>query len=262
MANHAHHIINSVLTGSRSPAGLRRLGTATRISASLSRRLSAFFESTSRPRSQSGKVRRSDTRPGDVCERAERSEGSDTTPIRNAPCFAVCAVVCDFSPKGERVPPFACESKREPFVREVEKQDEKRLGDKIYGSSFARFFSSAGVEGSQRTGKCMYIKAWRNIRYFAGGTKPHCGRGREGPCFAVCAIVYGSLSKAECIPLSPAKANVGHLCEKLKNGMRSSLEQHCGGNFLPIFAGMVLGKKPNFTGRFFEWRKPFDFSTR
>ena len=35
----AHH-------GSRSPAGPRRLGAATRISASLFRRLSAFFEST------------------------------------------------------------------------------------------------------------------------------------------------------------------------------------------------------------------------
>ena len=33
-----------------------------------------------RPRSKSGKVCRSDTRPGDVRERAERSEGSDTTP--------------------------------------------------------------------------------------------------------------------------------------------------------------------------------------
>ena len=41
------------------------------------------------PRPQSGKVRRSDTRPGDVGERAERSESSDTTPIRNATCFAV-----------------------------------------------------------------------------------------------------------------------------------------------------------------------------
>ena len=38
----AHHIINSALTGSRSPAGPRRLGAATRISASLSRRLSVF----------------------------------------------------------------------------------------------------------------------------------------------------------------------------------------------------------------------------
>ena len=112
----------------------------------------------------------------------------------------MCALVCDPLSKSEGVPTFARESERGPFVREVEKQDEKRLGDKIYGSSFARFFSSAGVEGSQRTGKCMYIKAWRNIRYFAGGTKPHCGRGREGPCFAVCAIVYGSLSKAECVP--------------------------------------------------------------
>ena len=61
--------------------GRDAFGTAMRISASLSRRLSAFFESTSRPRSQSGKVRRSDTRPGDVRERAERSESSDTTPI-------------------------------------------------------------------------------------------------------------------------------------------------------------------------------------
>ena len=97
----------------------------------------------------------------------------------------MCALVCDPLSKSEGVPTFARESERGPFVREVEKQDEKQLGDKIYGSSFARFFSSAGVEGSQRTGKCMYIKAWRNIRYFAGGTKPHCDRRREGSCFGV-----------------------------------------------------------------------------
>ena len=42
-----------------------------------------------RPRPKSGKTCRSDTRPGDVGERAERSESSDTTPIRNATCFAV-----------------------------------------------------------------------------------------------------------------------------------------------------------------------------
>ena len=91
----AHHIINSALTGSRSPAGPRRLGTATRISASLSRRLSAFFESTSRPRSQSGKVRRSDTQPGDVRKRAVRVEGSDSGPVRKAPvsaCKPLCAI--------------------------------------------------------------------------------------------------------------------------------------------------------------------------
>ena len=46
MVTNVHDIINSALTGSRSPAGPRRLGTATRISASLFRRLSAFFGST------------------------------------------------------------------------------------------------------------------------------------------------------------------------------------------------------------------------
>ena len=80
-----------------------------------------------RPRPKSGKVRRSDTRPGDVGERAERSESSDTTPIRNATCFAVCALVCDLSPKDECVLAFACESEREPFVREVEKRFETAL---------------------------------------------------------------------------------------------------------------------------------------
>ena len=70
--------------------------------------------------------------------------------------------MCDFSPKAECVPTFARESKRGPFVREVKKRDEKRLGDKIYGDNFAGFFSSADSEGSQGTGKCMYIKAWQN----------------------------------------------------------------------------------------------------
>ena len=48
-----------------------------------------------RPRPKSGKVHLSDTRPGDVCERAERSEGSDTTPVRNtpiSPCEPLCAI--------------------------------------------------------------------------------------------------------------------------------------------------------------------------
>ena len=47
MVTNAHHIIHSALTGSRSPEGPRCLGTATRISASLSRRLSVFFGSVS-----------------------------------------------------------------------------------------------------------------------------------------------------------------------------------------------------------------------
>ena len=86
---------------------------------------------------------------------------------------------------------------------------------------------------------------------------------RNAPCFAVCALVCDFLSGAECVyPLLPVKANVGRLCEKLKNAMKSGLGRSCSGNFLAIFAGTLLDEKPNFSGRFFEWRRPFDFSTR
>ena len=61
-------------------------------------------------------------------KRVKQSECSDSTPVRNVPCFAVCALVCDPVGKGECVPTFACESKRGAFVREVEKRDEKRFG--------------------------------------------------------------------------------------------------------------------------------------
>ena len=119
-----------------------------------------------RPSPKSGKTCRSDTRPGDVGERAERSESSDSGPVRKAPV---------------------------------------------------------------------------------------------SPCVPLYAIFF---RKASVYPLSGVKANVGHLCEKLKNGMRSGLEQRCGGNFLTIFAGTVLGEKPNFTGRFFEQCGPFENITR
>ena len=49
-----------------------------------------------RPRPKSGKVRRSDTRPGDVRERAVRVEGSDSGPVRKAPvspCDPLCAIL-------------------------------------------------------------------------------------------------------------------------------------------------------------------------
>ena len=120
----AHHIINSALTGSRSPAGPRRLGTATRMSASLVRRLSAFFGSTPGQDPKAAKFAVLPPGHARFPIRAKRSEGSDTTPIRNAPCFGVCALVCDFSLKGECAPAFGSESKRGAFVREVEKHDE------------------------------------------------------------------------------------------------------------------------------------------
>ena len=45
--------------------------------------------------SKRGIVRRSDTRPGDVRERAVRVEGSDSGPVRKAPvsaCKRLCAI--------------------------------------------------------------------------------------------------------------------------------------------------------------------------
>ena len=97
-----------------------------------------------RSRPKIAKVRRSDTRPGDVRERAVRVEGSDSGPVRKA---------------------------------------------------------------------------------------------RVSPCKPLCAIL---LRKPSVYPLSPVKANVGHLCEKLKIGMRSGLEQRCNSNFLAIFVEVIL----------------------
>ena len=112
--------------------GPRRLGTATRISASLSRRLSASFWRT--PGQDPKAAKFAVLIPGHTGfpKRAERSEGSDTTLIRNAPCFAVCALVCDSLSEAECVPAFVSESERGPFVGEVENRDEKWLGTALW----------------------------------------------------------------------------------------------------------------------------------
>ena len=120
----AHHIIHSALTGSRSPAGQRASEQRRALCASLSRRLSAFFGSTPGQDPKAAKFAVLTSGRAGFPKRVKRSEGSDTTPIRNAPCFGVCALVCDFSLKGECVPAFGSESKRGPLVREVEKHDE------------------------------------------------------------------------------------------------------------------------------------------
>ena len=147
-----HH---QVANRSRSPAGPRRLGTATRISASLLRRLSAFFGSVSDQDPKAAKYAVLIPGPGMLVN------------VRNAPRVVI-------PPPSETPPVSAC--------------------------------------------------------------KP------------LCAIL---LRKPSVYPLSPVKANVGRLCEKLKNTMKSGSEQRCGGNFLAIFAGTILGEKPNFLSRIF-----------
>ena len=81
------------------------------------------------------------------------------------------------------------------------------------------------------------------------------GKAPVSACEPLCAIL---LRKASVYPLSPAKANVGHLCEKLKSGMKSGWGQRCDGNFLAIFAGTILSEKPNFLSRIFGRGRPFD----
>ena len=95
------------------------------MSASLSQRLSVFFVSTPGQDPKAAKYAVLTPGRAGFPKRVERSEGSDTTPIPNAPCFAVCALVCDPSPKAECVPAFARESERGPFVRKDEKRDER-----------------------------------------------------------------------------------------------------------------------------------------
>ena len=58
---------------------------------------------------------------------------------RECPCFGVCALVCDFSRRAERVPAFTRESERGPFAREVEKRDEKRFETELVPVTFWRY---------------------------------------------------------------------------------------------------------------------------
>ena len=127
--------------------GRDAFGTATRISASLSRRLSAFFGSTPGQDPKAAKFAVLNSGHAGFPKRVERSEGSDTTPIRNA---------------------------------------------------------------------------------------------RVSACEPLCAIF---LRDPSVYPLSPVKANVGHLYEKLKTGMKSGLKQRCDGNFLDDICGNGFGRK-------------------
>ena len=80
--------VRETAMGSRSPAGPRRLGTATRMNASLSRRLSAFFGNTPDQDPKAAKFAVLTPGRAGFPNRAKRSEGSDTTPRPKRPCFA------------------------------------------------------------------------------------------------------------------------------------------------------------------------------
>ena len=97
---------------------------------------------------------------------------------------------------------------------------------------------------------------------FTGSAKPRCVRGREGHCFAVCALVCDLSLKAECVPAFACESKREPFVREVEMRKKTDLRSECADNFWTIFAGTVLDEKPNFTGKFFEWRRPFDFSTR
>ena len=100
MKKQQHH---QIAKRSRSPAGPRRLGTATRISASLSRRLSVFFVSTPGQGPKAAKYAVLAPGPGMFVNVRNAPRVVIPPPIQNAPCFAVCALACDFSRRAECV---------------------------------------------------------------------------------------------------------------------------------------------------------------
>ena len=92
----AHHIINSALTGLRSPAGPRRLRDSDTHKRIAVPKAFCVLREHPRPRPKSGKVCRSDTRPGDVRERAAHVEGNDSAPSETFPVSArkpLCAIL-------------------------------------------------------------------------------------------------------------------------------------------------------------------------
>ena len=104
---------------SRSPAGPRRLGTATRMSASLFRRLSAFFGSTLGQDPKAAKLAVLIPGPGMLVNvrnapRVVIPPPSETPPV--SPCGPLCAILLR---KPSRVPAFTRESKRGPFCRRL-----------------------------------------------------------------------------------------------------------------------------------------------
>ena len=119
--------LQMLTTNHAAQRGRDAFGTATRISASLSRRLSAFFGSTPDQAPKAAKFAVLNPGHAGFPKCVKQSECSDSTPVRNAPCFAVCALVCDPVGEGECVPAFGNVNKRGPFVGEVEKHDEKRF---------------------------------------------------------------------------------------------------------------------------------------
>ena len=155
---------------SRSPAGPRRLGTATRISASLSRRLSAFFGSTHGQAPKAAKFAVLIPGHAGFPNRVKRSEGSDSGPVRKAPvsaCGPLCAILLA---KAGVYPPQSLETNVAAFVPEVLKAVRPMCWKRWYDCVSCAFQAFFEDEKESR------IKGWRRKRRRSRHFCPQCGQ--------------------------------------------------------------------------------------
>ena len=129
--------------------------------------------------------------------------------------------MCDPSPKAECVPAFARESKRGLFVREAEKRDERWSEMELLLMMVVHrepgnvcIYKRGGIKGC----KC----GDRSI--FTGSSRPRCDRGREGPCFAVCAAVCDPSPKAECVHTFARESKRGAFVREVENRDKKRFE--------------------------------------
>ena len=113
-----HH---QVANRSRSPAGPRRLGTATRISASLSRRLSAFFKSASDQDPKAAKFAVLTPGPG-MFVNVRNGPRVVIPPPSETPPVSACKPLCAIFLGKPSVYTFARESERGPFCRRLRQE--------------------------------------------------------------------------------------------------------------------------------------------
>ena len=69
------------------------------------------------------------------------------------------------------------------------------------------------------------------------------------------------LSKGKCVPTFACESERGAFVREVEMRKKTDLRSECADNFWTIVAGTILSEKLNFTGGFFEWQRPFDFST-
>ena len=97
------------------------------------------------------------------------------------------------------------------------------------------------TKAQKRQSLPFYPLATQGFRNVRNGPRVVIPPPSETPVFRRVSPCVRSFEQGRVVyPLSPVKANVGRLCEELKNAMKSGLEQRCNSNFLAIFVEVIL----------------------